>query len=101
ATVKLGAVAGMLNFNQRDSVLTHSINLIKPKLMVTSAECVEALETTTACPLHSRDIWHYWLPANGLERPAGFLDLQNEARTMPSHDPAQTRDVKMKQPCFY
>lgn len=101
AAVKLGAIAGMLNYNQRDTVLSHSINLIKPKLMVTSAESVEALASTPYSPMHNSDIWHYWLPNNGLERPAGFLDLENEIRTMPSHNPEQTRTVKMKHPCFY
>lgn len=101
AAIKLGAVAGMLNFNQRDAVLTHSIGLIKPKLMVTSAESVEALETTPFSPLNNSEIWHYWLPANDLPRPAGYLDLETEVRAMPSHNPAQTRKVLMKQPCFY
>lgn len=101
AAVKLGAIAGMLNFNQRDTVLSHSINLIKPKLIVTSAECVDALATTPYAPMHNSDIWHYWLPGNGLERPAGFMDLESEIRVLPSHNPAHTRAVKMKQPCFY
>lgn len=101
AAIKLGAVAGMLNYNQRDAVLSHSIALIQPRLMVTSAESVAALETTPYAPLHNSDIWHYWLPAQNLPRPAGFLDLESEARFMPSHNPVQTLSVKMKQPCFY
>ena len=111
AAVKLGAVAGMLNFNQRDAVLAHSIGLIKPRLMVTSAESVAALETTPYSPLQSTDIWHYWLPGTGsdskgsdnrdLERPAGYLDLKQEIRSLPDRNPASTRKVLMKQPCFY
>ena len=106
AAVKLGAVAGMLNFNQRDAVLTHSIGLIKPKLMVTSAESVAALETTPFSPLQDRDIWHYWLPNNNspdkqFERPPGYSDLEQEIRAMPDRNPVATTKVKMKQPCFY
>lgn len=101
ATVKLGAIAGMLNFNQRDAVLTHSINLIKPKLMVTSAESVAALETTPFNPLQSNDIWHYWVGDADSERPAGYSDLMTECRAFPKHNPASTGKVKMKQPCFF
>ena len=101
ATVKLGAIAGMLNFNQRDAVLTHSINLIRPKLMVTSAESVAALETTPFNPLQSNDIWHYWVGDADSERPAGYSDLMTECRAFPKHNPASTGKVKMKQPCFF
>ena len=101
AALKLGAVAGMLNFNQRDGVLNHSIGLIKPKLMVTSAESVDALESTDFGPLNNSEIIHYWLPNNGLERPAGYCDLEQEWHTQSTHNPSTTRQVKMKQPCFY
>ncbi|MFT6338937.1 MAG: fatty-acyl-CoA synthase [Alcanivorax sp.] len=39
ATVKLGAIAGMLNHNQCGEVLEHSIQLVTPRLLVVSAEC--------------------------------------------------------------
>lgn len=103
ATVKLGAIAGMLNFNQRDEVLTHSINLIQPKLMVTAAESVAALDTTPFAPLQNSTITHYWLPAvdGSLPRPAGFADLEQDSRKQPDRNPAATAQVKMRQPCFY
>lgn len=101
AVVKLGAVAGMLNFNQRDAVLSHSIGLIKPKLMITSAECVAALETTPFMPQQDASIQHYWLANNDLPRPNGFLDLEAASRDLSTENPAATAKVKMSQPCFY
>lgn len=101
AIVKLGAVAGMLNYNQRDVVLAHSIGLIKPKAIITSAECVATLETTQYMPQQDAGITHYWLPANGLECPVGFTDLEEASRSMSTANPDSTRKVKMSQPCFY
>lgn len=43
ATVKLGAIAGMLNYNQRGHVLAHSIGLLDSKLLITEAEFEEAI----------------------------------------------------------
>lgn len=44
ATVKLGAVAGMLNFNQRDNVLAHSIGLLDAKVLLADSEFVPAVQ---------------------------------------------------------
>ena len=38
AVVKLGAAAGMLNHQQRGEVLTHSIGLIAPKVLIVGSE---------------------------------------------------------------
>ena len=43
AICKLGATAGMLNHNQRDRVLAHSIGLLGARVLVVGAECREAL----------------------------------------------------------
>lgn len=43
AAAKLGAVAGMLNFNQRDNVLAHSIGLLDAKVLVADSEFVSAI----------------------------------------------------------
>lgn len=44
AAAKLGAVAGMLNFNQRDNVLAHSIGLLDAKVLVAESEFVSAIQ---------------------------------------------------------
>ncbi|RUP32881.1 MAG: long-chain-acyl-CoA synthetase [Mycolicibacterium sp.] len=54
ATVKCGAVAGMINYNQRGNVLAHSLGLLGAKVLVTESdfhepviECGAAAELTT------------------------------------------------------
>lgn len=44
AAVKLGATAGMLNTNQRDEVLSHSIGLLAARVLVVGAECHDAVD---------------------------------------------------------
>ncbi|MFF2088227.1 long-chain-acyl-CoA synthetase [Nocardia sp. NPDC058176] len=45
AVLKLGATVGLLNYNQRDEVLAHSIGLLNAVLTVVGAECAEALDS--------------------------------------------------------
>ncbi|MCU1648465.1 MAG: 3-hydroxybenzoate--CoA/4-hydroxybenzoate--CoA ligase [Nocardia sp.] len=47
AVVKLGATAGLLNHNQRDTVLQHSFGLLNSVLDVVGEECADALDTLT------------------------------------------------------
>lgn len=102
ATVKLGAIAGMLNYQQRDAVLEHSIGLIHPKLLITSAECVPVLETTAFTPQQNSEVVYYWLPDRREQtRPKGFRDLLVEAEPLSEDNPVSTRKVRMQQPCFY
>ncbi|MEE3852741.1 long-chain-acyl-CoA synthetase [Gordonia sp. LSe1-13] len=57
ATVKLGAVAGMLNYNQRDKVLSHSVSLLDATVLVHDPDCAEAFESipSDALPPHVFD----------------------------------------------
>ncbi|NDZ93931.1 long-chain-acyl-CoA synthetase [Streptomyces sp. SID6673] len=48
ATVKLGAVAGMLNYNQRGKVMAHSVALLDAKVLVHDPDCAEAFESIPA-----------------------------------------------------
>ncbi|MGH8458507.1 MAG: long-chain-acyl-CoA synthetase, partial [Nevskiales bacterium] len=99
AAAKLGAIAGMLNHNQRGEVLTHSIKLVKPKLIVVGEESVEALATTAYAP-GAQGVRHYWMGDAG--SPAtGYQDLAEVTAALSVDNPASTREVRMKQPCFY
>ena len=48
AVVKLGAAAGMLNFNQRGEVLGHSLGLLNARMLVVDPACSEALDSLEA-----------------------------------------------------
>jgi fatty-acyl-CoA synthase len=43
AAVKCGAVAGMLNYNQRGDVLSHSIGLLKAKVLIAESDLIDAI----------------------------------------------------------
>ncbi|MDL9938896.1 long-chain-acyl-CoA synthetase [Gordonia sp. ABSL1-1] len=45
AIVKIGAIAGMLNFNQRGPVLEHSLGLIDAKVVIYTDDLLEALDS--------------------------------------------------------
>lgn len=48
AAVKLGAVAGMLNYNQRDAVLEHSLGLLDAKVLIVDPDAAQALDSVSA-----------------------------------------------------
>lgn len=50
ATVKLGAVAGLMNHNQRGAVLDHSLGLLEAAVVVVGSEVAEALDTISVTP---------------------------------------------------
>ncbi|AUM12720.1 long-chain-acyl-CoA synthetase [Ketobacter alkanivorans] len=101
AAVKLGAIAGMLNYNQRDEVLTHSLGLINPKVLVVGDESVEALENSPFGPMQNQAIRHIWLGADPSQCPLGYEDLETLTELMPSVNPITTKQIQSKQPCFY
>jgi acyl-CoA synthetase (AMP-forming)/AMP-acid ligase II len=88
--VKLGAIAGMLNPNQRGEVLAHSIALTKAKLIVAGEECREALESTPYAP--------------GAEQALPCLfdaELAELARKKKNVNPGETADITLNSPAFY
>ena len=97
ATVKLGAVAGMLNHQQRGDVLAHSIGLVSPRLVVVGDECRQAIDEVRAT-LSSHPLL-FW-DGEG-KSPPGYLSLRTEAAWMSDANPAETGSVKLGQPCYY
>lgn len=102
AALKLGAVAGLLNHNQRGEVLTHSINLIAPSAVIVSAECAESLESTGLSPASDTGRQWYWHGGDHqVPAPDGWDDIDRLAGRQPSRNPDSTRQVRADQPCFY
>lgn len=102
AALKLGAVAGLLNHNQRGEVLAHSIGLVRPRALIVSAECRDALassgfgaDAATDCVL----LWHGG--DEGKTAPSGWRDLDDLAEQQAGSNPSTTPDVRADQPCFY
>ncbi|MFT4124905.1 MAG: long-chain-acyl-CoA synthetase [Gordonia sp. (in: high G+C Gram-positive bacteria)] len=87
ATVKLGAIAGMLNYNQRGAVIDHSMTLLGARLLVHDPGCAEAFES----------IGESVLPPHVLDFAA--LDAESEGR--PETDPAITATLPASTEAFY
>ncbi|WP_188489814.1 long-chain-acyl-CoA synthetase [Williamsia phyllosphaerae] len=48
AIVKLGAIAGMLNYNQRGNVLEHSLGVLDARVIIVDPDAAEALDSVPA-----------------------------------------------------
>ncbi|MEU6561641.1 long-chain-acyl-CoA synthetase [Nocardia nova] len=84
AVVKLGATAGMLNHNQRDTVLQHSFGLLNSVLDVVGEECADALATL---PEPRREV--LWTDA-----------LIAQARTTEASDPVVCEQITARERAY-
>ncbi|MDN5873746.1 MAG: long-chain-acyl-CoA synthetase [Sinobacteraceae bacterium] len=102
AATKLGAIAGMLNYNQRGEVLEHSIGLVKPRALIVSAECLDTLKTTACAPAHTKNIAFLWHGGDKrVAAPAGWADLDRDAGRRSSVNPPGCAHIRADQPCYY
>jgi fatty-acyl-CoA synthase len=85
AAVKCGAISGMLNYNQRDEVLKHSLGLLSASVVVAATEFVEAITESGA-------------DTDGL---VTLDELKQLAETAPTTNPATTSAVLAKDKAFY
>lgn len=97
--VKLGAVATLLNNQQRGEVLAHSIRITNPALVVVGEMCSEALTSLTRenrIGLCERWWW------DGAVSPAeGLTWAQEHLATAQSHNPVETDAIHLHQAAFY
>ena len=85
ATVKCGAIAGMLNYNQRADVLAHSIGLLDSTVLVAEADLLEPIRDSGATP-------------------AGLISLEqltDESADKPAGDPPSASEVRARATAFY
>src|SRR5258708_7685716 len=85
ATVKCGAVAGMLNYHQRGDVLKHSIGLLGAKAVVAETDFIGPINDSGA-------------DTTGLMT---VDELQRLSATAPTTNPAVTAGVLAKDKAFY
>ena len=102
ATVKLGAIASMINTSQRGEVLEHSIKLVSPRVLLVGEELLDNLATVEKTLPLSLKANLYFIRDNGQRRcPPHYQDLHDACATMPVRNPTTTREVRMHQPCYY
>ena len=85
AVVKLGAIAGMLNYNQRGKVLAHSVDLLDARMLIGQDELLKAVEESGAEVTDAISV----------------DELQRLAADAPTENPAVTSSVLAKDKAFY
>jgi fatty-acyl-CoA synthase len=85
AVVKLGAIAGMLNYHQRGNVLEHSIGLLSAKALIGEDELLKAVEESGA----------------KVDDSINVDELERLAADAPTDNPAVTSSVLAKDKAFY
>lgn len=102
ATVKVGAVAAMINTSQRGEVLLHSINLVKPKLMLIGEEQVENMATVVeSLDIKLRTQLYYLEDSGQRPCPSYYQNLEILTQGLNEENPDTTDKIQMRQPCFY
>jgi fatty-acyl-CoA synthase len=85
AVVKLGAIAGMLNYNQRGKVLAHSVDLLGARVLIGDDELLKAVEESGAEVTDAISV----------------DELERLAADAPADNPAVTSSVLAKDKAFY
>jgi fatty-acyl-CoA synthase len=85
AVIKLGAIAGMLNYNQLGEVLAHSVELLDARVLIGQDELLKAVEESGAEVTHAISV----------------DELERLAADAPTENPAVTSSVLAKDKAFY
>lgn len=89
ATVKCGAVAGMINYHQRGEVLAHSLGLLDAKVLIAETDLVSAVAECGAFEVSAT--------ADTLT----VEDLERFAVSAPATNPASASAVQARDTAFY
>ncbi|MCC5856381.1 MAG: long-chain-acyl-CoA synthetase [Idiomarina sp.] len=100
AVNKLGAVAGMVNYKQRGEVLDHSLQVVRPKLLVVGAGCEEAL-ASSAYAQNSRIEVFYLNADQREETPEEYQDLAALAFNQPTSNPDSCAQNQLGDTCYF
>ncbi|MES0873746.1 long-chain-acyl-CoA synthetase [Sinimarinibacterium thermocellulolyticum] len=99
ATVKLGAIAGMINHQQRGEVLAHSLALTRARVIICGEECMAALASSGYTPDEMPGLRWIWVGEGSA--PIGWLHLADGVAGGEPTNPPQTARVRLRDPCFY
>ncbi|MDO8330167.1 MAG: long-chain-acyl-CoA synthetase [Fluviicoccus sp.] len=102
---KIGVISAMVNTSQTGKVLTHSINLVKPKMAIIGSELVESFSEVRA-DLNIPTDRVYWLADQDTlkdvgEAPDSFRNLAIELQSAPSYNPPTTNNVYYSDGLYY
>ena len=89
ATVKLGAVSGLLNYNQREDVLDHSLGILDARVVVLEESLRESLETA---------------PSAGQQNVMTLDEMRAAADAAPApaaHNPSECAETRGHEKAYY
>ncbi len=102
---KIGVTSALLNSSQTGKVLTHSINLVKPKMAIIGEEVVASFNDIRA-DIHIDNGNIYWIADTDTLKdmgtaPEGFRNLAQDLQNAPSYNPPTTNQVYYSDGLFY
>jgi acyl-CoA synthetase (AMP-forming)/AMP-acid ligase II len=109
AVAKAGGIAGMINSNQRQEVLLHSLRCCATGFHVIGEELIAAFEDIRPQLGEVRaayvmpEVMPEAMPGHGGagRHPDGYIDLQAAAQRAPATTPPVMAGIKLGDPCFY
>lgn len=105
ACAKVGAIAALVNTSQTGKVLTHSINLVEPKLAIVGDELLDNLDEVLADTQLAKTDVFWWADTHTLvdsgNAPKGYSNLAEHISTYQRDNPACSREVYYKDGLFY
>ncbi|MEC8050545.1 MAG: long-chain-acyl-CoA synthetase [Myxococcota bacterium] len=102
ALAKIGAVASLINTNQRKDALVHSIKVTNPKAVVVGEELLDAYNEVAGDLELESDVPVYFITDTGkTSAPTGFQDLESLTEKVSAENPTSTLDVRLQDACFY
>lgn len=94
ALAKLGATASLINFNQREDVLEHSMTVRACRAYCIGTELIHAFDQVRR-PIGAGS-GHVFLVGEGTnyDVPGGYIDLLKQSRNYPTTNPVETTRVR-------
>ena len=101
---KLGAVAGLINTNQRREVLVHSVSTIDAKLLIVGAELADAVDEVRGELALEDGSGYAWVADPALPEaaaPAWARTLSDTDETLSAAARPETDEIVLDDPCFF
>lgn len=105
AIAKIGGVSALLNTSQRESVLEHSIQLVKPTRIIVGEELFSAMKAVKTVLPQGENTQLYVSDCDTLadetSAPKGWVDLAEKARSGYSQNPQSSQNHRATEPFCY
>ncbi|MDR2852149.1 MAG: long-chain-acyl-CoA synthetase [Burkholderiaceae bacterium] len=102
---KIGVISAMLNTSQGGKVLTHSVNLVKPKIAIVGDELANDFTAVLPDLKFDRKTLFWFADIDTLSNPgtapAGYRNLATELQGQPVNNPSTTGQIYRRDGLFY